>query len=83
MLMLWQMNGSTIQSSQTFAGLPSDWHLSGTADVDGDHKADVLWRNDNGAVAVWEMNGATVKATQVITPLDDTWSIGVHHYDLL
>src|SRR5262249_16649391 len=33
------------------------WHVKGMADINGDLRADVVFQNDNGAVAVWEMGG--------------------------
>jgi len=37
----------------------ADWHVAGVGDFDGDGRDDVLWRNDNGALAEWlgEANG--------------------------
>jgi hypothetical protein len=34
-------------------------------DFSGDKKSDILWRNDNGTVAVWQMNGATVASSSL------------------
>jgi len=33
------------------------WHVKGMADVSGDFKADIVFQNDNGMVAVWRMAG--------------------------
>jgi serralysin len=76
------LNGSQIQAA-TFVSPGSDWHIAGTGDFDGDGRADILWRNDNGTVAVWEMNdGAQVAGAQVVSPLSTDWGLGVHHYEL-
>ena len=41
------------------AGLPLAWQTAGVADVDGDGKADLIWRNSqSGDVAAWFMSGA-------------------------
>src|SRR5262249_12406129 len=37
-----------------------DWRVAGVADFDGDGKADILLRNDNGAASIWFMNGNLV-----------------------
>jgi len=45
----------------TVAALPSvdpSWHVKGMADLNADHRADIVFQNDNGAVAVWEMGGS-------------------------
>ena len=33
------------------------WHVVGLSDFNGDGRADILWRNDNGAVSVWTSTG--------------------------
>ena len=46
----------------TVAALPAvdpSWHVKGMADVSGDGRSDIVFQNDNGAVAVWEMGGST------------------------
>ena len=68
----WQMNGSTIASSDriTFAGIAvtpdATWHVVEIGDFNGDGSSDVLWRNDNGAMAQWLMNGNEIM--QSVTP---------------
>ena len=49
-------------------------------DFNGDGQSDILWRNDNGAVAEWLLNGSTVVASvtpniggTAVTP-EATWS---------
>ncbi len=85
-LALWQMNGTTITSSGsiTFDGTAvapdASWHIVEIGDFNGDGKSDIVWRNDNGAVAEWLMNGSAI--TQTVTPAasglpvspDPTWT---------
>ena len=77
------MNGPQIKTSKGVALITGTWAIQGTADFDGDGKGDILWRNDNGAVAVWEMNGANIAGAQNISPLGTDWTLGVHHYDFV
>ena len=44
-------------------------------DFNGDYKSDILWRNDNGSIALWTMNGATVKSSSLtsVPALDNSW----------
>jgi Ca2+-binding RTX toxin-like protein len=44
-------------------------------DFGNDKKSDVLWRNDNGAVALWQMNGAVVSASNIVANVNNTWTI--------
>jgi FG-GAP-like repeat len=58
------MNGTSI-SAEGFIGAPvsvaSGWDISGTGDINGDNKGDVLWRNSgSGDVYAWELNGLSV-----------------------
>jgi hypothetical protein len=54
--------------------------VAGVADFNGDGKADVLWRNTNGALYGWTMNGSQIESSQPITyqgaavNLDASWS---------
>jgi hypothetical protein len=54
-----------------------DWQIAGIADVDGDRKADLLWRHTlTGSVVGWLMNGTTIKQAGVVSagvPLE--WQI--------
>jgi Ca2+-binding RTX toxin-like protein len=42
---------SNFANADANAGI--DWHISGTGDFDGDGRADVLWRNNNGDMTNW------------------------------
>ena len=86
-LTLWQMNGASISSSNavTYQGNAvapdASWSVAGVADFSGDAKADLLWRNANGALALWQMNGATVTSSSTVTyqgnaiAPDASWSV--------
>ena len=68
------MNGTTSDRRATVVGNPgTSWHVIGTGDFNGDGKSDILWQNDNGAVAIWEMNGTKVIAKATVGNLGISW----------
>ena len=75
----WTMNGSQIAAMQqvTMQGTPampdSSWQIAQIGDFNANGKADILWRNSDGALAEWAMNGAQITASQT-TSLQGTSS---------
>jgi hypothetical protein len=69
---LWLMNDGSVTSSSaiTYQGNAqtpdASWKIVEVADFNGDGHTDILWRNDNGAMAEWLMNGSQVTAS--VTP---------------
>ena len=64
---------SSSQPSGTTLTLQGNYALSG--DFNGDGKADVLWRNDNGTNAVWFMNGGQVSSAPLLHGAGPDWHI--------
>jgi Domain of unknown function (DUF4347)/FG-GAP-like repeat len=76
-VVLWTMDGTTVVSSVATSTptLDQKWKAAGTGDFNGDGKADMLWRNDDGSVALWQMNGTAVTSIATSTPrLDSSWT---------
>jgi microcystin-dependent protein len=84
-LVEWLMNGTSIIGSAavTSGGVavspdPS-WHVVEIGDFNLDARADILWRNDSGAMAEWFMNGTTIIGSTaptvggVAVSLDASW----------
>jgi len=47
--------GTTITSANLVNLNPGPaWHIVGLRDMNGDHRADIVFQNDNGAAAEWE-----------------------------
>lgn len=66
----WVVDGAAFVRGATFAAVERAWHMVGSADFNGDLKADVLWQNQTtGAVSVWTMDGDTfLQGNTVLTP---------------
>ena len=67
----WLMNGTTITASGaiTSGGVAvapdATWHVVEIGDFNADGNSDILWRNNNGALAEWLMNGTTIASSFV------------------
>ncbi len=75
------INSAPITSNGAIVSPDASWSVAGISDFNGDHKADMLWRNANGLLADWTMNGSTVSDSGYLnvngTPVtpDPSWSI--------
>src|SRR5262249_21262336 len=76
---LWLMNTNSPGSVATLPHVPPDWHIKAAAEFDrpliGPQSADILWQNDNGALALWQMNGTTVLNINALPNPGPTWHI--------
>jgi len=54
-----------------------DWHFRAAAnfDVTGAGNADILWQNNNGALALWQMNGTTISAISALPTPGPAWRV--------
>ena len=64
------MNGTAVTQRPIVASqVPLVWQIASLGDVDGDGKADVIWRQtQTGDLAVWIMDGTAVRQQPVIAP---------------
>ena len=72
------MNGATKTSGTIIETVATTWKIAGTGDFNGDNKADILWRKDDGSVALWQMNGAASISRDYLNPypaIDNSWKI--------
>jgi hypothetical protein len=60
---VWLMNGADRKPGSGFAGgaNPSVWTLIGVADIDGDFRADLIWRDSSQRINAWLMSGASIR----------------------
>lgn len=43
----------TINDSNALIHVPTDWHVLGTGDFNGDGRGDLLWQSDGGVISNW------------------------------
>jgi len=75
---LWLMdNGLPFRDG--IASLPfvtPDWHVKAAADFGPiGFDSDLLWQNDNGALAIWQMDGTTVTTMQGLPNPGPAWHV--------
>jgi hypothetical protein len=72
----WLMNGTTIQNTVFYPGVPNDWHVVGAGDFDGNGTSDLLWHRDDGANAVWLMDhSAGVQQAKFLDGVGLDWHV--------
>ena len=54
--------GFVSNDANAFTTVPTNWHVAGTGDFNGDGRDDILWRNDAGQLSNWlgQANGGFV-----------------------
>ena len=75
---IWIMNNNTPSAVAALAFVTPDWHVKATADFDGtggNRDADILWQNDNGALALWQMRGTTALTKSALPNPGPTWHV--------
>jgi len=79
---LWLMTNNQLIgqfSTATLPFVPPDWHVKAAAEFDvpavGNDSADILWQNDNGALALWRMDGNFVSAINALPNPGPTWHV--------
>jgi Ca2+-binding RTX toxin-like protein len=72
-------SGAFTGNSNLVTQVPTNWHIAGTGDFNGDGKDDVLWRSDNGTVTNWlalpNGSGAFAGNSNLATQVPTNWHI--------
>ena len=74
----WLMDGLNAPTATgVIAGqVPAAWIIAGIGDLNGDNKADIVWRHrGTGGVAVWLMDGLTIGPSGVPGSAPKSWVI--------
>ena len=81
---LWLMTNNVLFGQFSSATLPfvtPDWHFKAAAEFQvfgssgSSGNADILWQNDNGALALWQVDGTTVTAINALPNPGPTWHV--------
>jgi len=69
--------GFTSNYARSARPMSADWSIAATGDFNGDGRSDILWRNDDGAVADWLGNrtGGFSRSAASTTAAPTDWSI--------
>lgn len=79
---IWFMNGvlkNTTTVLENGAITAAVWSVVGTPDLNGDDKADILWRHTDGRLAVWYLDGSTRLGTAFLNDgvaVGAVWTLG-------
>jgi len=81
------MDGRTILGNEGYLRTVADhrWQVAGLGDLDGDGKADIVWRNTaSGQNYAWLMDGISIKPNEgfLRTVTDQSWQVaGIGDFD--
>jgi hypothetical protein len=68
------MDGLVLSQGAAFGTIPNTWTIGGMGDLNGDGKSDIVWRNNDGTVAIWLMNGAEPPSGAIIENGQTMWT---------
>jgi hypothetical protein len=74
------MDGGRVKA-QAYTNAQADlaWQVQAIGDLDGDRKADIVWRAVSGpatgALFVWLMDGTSLKGSSYLEPISTDWQI--------
>jgi hypothetical protein len=81
-LFVWLMDGPNVVGGTGYTAAQADlgWRVDAVGDLDGDGKADIVWRKtaagvDRGAAYLWTMNGTGLTGARYLDPIDESWQI--------
>jgi hypothetical protein len=70
------MNGIASTQVRDLLGANSGWSIAHAADLDGDGKADLIWKHTDGTYVAWLMDGVNATCSVVLRGTNNTISRG-------
>jgi len=70
--------GFTDNVPNAYNAVSTDWQVAGIGDFNGDHRADILWRNDDGRITDWlstSNGGYAPNSAAFYTSISTDWQI--------
>lgn len=71
---MWLMNGTALTSGAGLLEANSGWTVTHTGDYNGDGKADIVYRHNDGRIAMWLMNGTALMSGAGLA-VPSTWQV--------
>lgn len=65
-------------SANALTTVPEQWHVAAVGDFNGDGRADILWRNDDGRLSDWlgtSTGGFTINDANALTMVTTDWHV--------
>jgi hypothetical protein len=76
---IWILNNGTYVSSINLPTVPTDWHIAGAADFNGDGQADLVWENTvTGQRGIWIFNNGVFSSVINLPTIPTQWRIKDH-----
>jgi FG-GAP-like repeat len=72
---IWFLNGTAVDSSVGFTGVPGTFQIVQTGDYNGDGKTDILWSDGSGHYSAWFMEGSSVASQAAIAVVGPGWTV--------
>jgi hypothetical protein len=69
------LEGGALAGGSQVGRAGTDWSIAGAGDFNGDGTDDILWRHQNGQVAVWELEDAKSVDGGIVGNAATAWDI--------
>ncbi len=72
---VWKMNGTAFVAAGGLGNPGPGWSVRAVGDLDGDGKADLVWRHTDGTTYLWVMNGLAVSSYLPVANPGGSWDL--------